>query len=200
MEIPEPFNRIIKKNYAVSALSNTRELTNFFNSCFRELITELKILPKDYQARAIKTGDMFEYAFWYLVRHKFDLDITDKVSLPKACMCSGGELDFGIFKKDEPHIEKNLLCGIEAKGSDPNSSDRAGLKRTDTIKKGISNAYQFKRIYPKLPFFIVTNVKPTDGNAKCMMSLAEGDIVDKFVDVTNIDDLNLFVNTIKKFH
>lgn len=198
MEVPEPFNRIIKEHYATSALSNTEELTAFFNSCFSEIIRVLNI--SDYQARAAKTGDMFEYAFWYLIRHKFDFDIADKVSLPKACLCSGGELDFGIFKKGEPHIERNLLCGVEAKGSDPNSSDRAGLKRTDTIKKGISNAYQFKRIYPKLPFFIVTNVIPTSGNSKCMMDLAEGDIVDKFVDVTNINDLNIFVNTIKKFH
>lgn len=196
MNIPEPFAGIIRKQYAVSALSNNEDLTNFFNSCFSEIIRSLNI--RDTQARASQTGAMFEYAFWYLIKHKYDLDISDKVSLPKACMCSGGELDFGIFKKGGFHTEENLLCGIEAKGSDPNSSDRAGLKRTDTIKKGISNAYQFKRIYRKLPFFIVTNVKPTDGNAECMMKLAEGDIVDKFVDVTNIDDLNAFIGIIKK--
>ncbi len=199
MQIPEPFMSIIQRIYSASELSNTEELTTFFNSCFREIIKALKISPTDYQARAGKTGDMFEYSFWYLIKHKFNLDITDKVSLPKACLCSGGELDFGIFKKDEPHIEKNLLCGIEAKGSDPNSSTRPGLKRTDTIKKAISNAYQFKRIYSKTPFFIVTNVIPTDGNSKCMMGLAEGDIVDKFVDVTNAKDLKQFIDTVNGF-
>src|SRR3989344_4015827 len=167
MNIPPTFLSIIQKQYSSSKLSTTRELTDFFNSCFREIIRVL--------------------------------NITDKVSLPKACLCSGGELDFGIFKKDKPHIEKNLLCGIEAKGSDPNSSTRAGLKRTDTIKKGISSAYQFKRIYQKLPFFIVTNVIPVSGNAKCMMDLAEGDIIDKFVDVTNIEDLKGFAKKIKQF-
>ncbi len=96
-------------------------------------------------------------------------------------------------------MEQNLLCGIEAKGSDPNSSTRAGLKRTDTIKKGIASAYQFKRIFPNTPFFIVTNVMPVSGNSKCMLDLAEGDVVDKFVDVTNIEDLMQFVKTINGF-
>ncbi len=141
---------------------------------------------------------MFEYAFWYLIKTKFDFDMDSSVALESACLCNGGELDFGVFKKNEMHLDENLLCGIEAKGSDIESSERAGLKRTDTMKKAISNAYQFKRIYPKLPFFIVTNVIPVTGNSRCMMELAEGDIVAKFVDVTNINDLNLFVDTIKK--
>jgi len=107
MNIPPTFLSIIQKQYSSSKLSTTRELTDFFNSCFREIIRVLNIT--DYQTRAAKTGNMFEYAFWYLVKHKFNFDITDKVSLPKACLCSGGELDFGIFKKDKPHIEKNLV-------------------------------------------------------------------------------------------
>ncbi len=199
MEVPEPFLSIIQKHFNASKLSTNQELTIFFNSCFRDIIKTLGISPTAYQVRAGATGEMFEYAFWYLIGHKYDFDITDKVSLPKACLCSGGELDFGIFKKDKPHSEVTLLCGIEAKGSDPNSSTRPGLKRTDTIKKGISNAYQFKRIYPKLPFFIVTNVMPVSGNSKCMMNLAEGDIVDKFVDVTNSEDLKEFVERINGF-
>jgi len=45
----------------------------------------------------------------------------------------------------------------------------------------------------------VTNVIPVSGNAKCMMDLAEGDIIDKFVDVTNIEDLKGFAKKIKQF-
>ena len=40
-------------------------------------------------------------------------------------------------------------------------------------------------------FFIVTSHKPTGGNAKCMCHLAEGDIVDKIVDVTIDRDYSL---------
>lgn len=82
-------------------------------------------------------------------------------------------------------------------GSDPNSSKRPALMRTDTMKKAISQAYQFHRIYPNLPFFIVSNVLPISGNSKCMMQLAEGDIVYKFVDVTSVSDLDEFVRKIK---
>ena len=38
---------------------------------------------------------------------------------------------------------------------------------------------------------------PTKGNALCMMKLAEGDIVDKFIDATNVTSLNNFVRRIK---
>ena len=162
MDIPEPFVGIIQMQYKASTLSNTEELTNFFNACFKELIRVLNI--HNYQARAAKTGKMF---------------------------------DFGVFKKGKTPSEDTVICGIEAKGSDPNSSKRPALVRTDTIKKAIANAYLFKKIHPKLPFFIVTNVLPKSGNSKCMMNVAENDIVSKFIDVTNAQDLRQFVDTIK---
>ncbi len=71
------------------------------------------------------------------------------------------------------------------------------MVRTDTVKKAISNAYQVSRGYPGTLFFIVTSNKPTSGNAKCMCDLAEGDVVDKVVDVTNIEDLKVMVTMIR---
>ncbi|MFH0978317.1 MAG: hypothetical protein V1837_03360 [Candidatus Woesearchaeota archaeon] len=197
MDIPEPFLSIIKKHYSAYALVTSDELSKFFNGCFKELIKTLNIT--DYQARAAKTGKIFEYAFYYLVRQKFGFNLANDVSLRKACMCDGGELDFAVFKKEKPIAEANLVCGIEAKGSDPDSSERPALKRTDTMKKAISQAYQFKRVYPKLPFFVVSNVLPDSGNSLCMMKLAEGDIVDEFIDVTDIKQLQKFVDTIKAY-
>jgi hypothetical protein len=44
----------------------------------------------------------------------------------------------------------------------------------------------------------VTSHKPTQGGAKCMCDLAEGDIVDKIVDVTNYSELEQMVKMIKK--
>ena len=125
------------------------------------------------------------------MKNKFKIDLKDSISIPKACMVDGGELDFGLYKDHE------IACGIEAKGSDPASSDRPALLRTDTMKKEICQAYQFKRIFPKVPFFIVTNVKPRAGNSACMMALAEGDVVDKFVDVTNFKELSDFVEKLR---
>lgn len=195
MNIPQPFAGIIQTQFNASTLSNTEELTNFFNSCFKELIHSLNI--HDYQARAAKTGKMFEYAFYHLIKQKYGFNMERDVELKRACMSRGGKLDFGVFKKGETPSENTVICGIEAKGSDPNSSKRPALVRTDTIKKAIANAYLFKKIYPKLPFFIVTNVLPRSGNSQCMMNVAETDIVTKFIDVTNAQDLRQFVDTIK---
>lgn len=189
MKIPSDFLTIITKNYEKSSLDTSILLNEFFNNCFKDIIRVLNIT--NFQARASKTGDMFEYTFWYLMKNKYKIELKDSVSIPKACMVDGGELDFAVYK------ESKMIAGIEAKGSDPASSDRPALLRTDTMKKGICQAYQFKRIFPKTPFFIVTNVKPNSGNSACMMSLAEGDIVDKFVNVTNFKELSDFAEKLK---
>ena len=185
MDIPEPFNNIIKTSYA----QNNKNIKKFFDNCFEEIIKKLNIT--NYQARAAKTGEMFEYAFWYLIKQN-GIELDTNVELKKACMAGAGKLDFGIMN------DKSPLCGIEAKGSSEAVSKRPALKRTDTAKKAIAQAFQFKKIYPNVPFYVVTNVLPTSGNAKCMLDLAEGDIIDKVVDVTNNTELASFVTALKK--
>jgi len=195
MKGDELFLSIIEKNFFSSEMDTSEKLETFYNNCFKDLIDELDIT--DYQSRAVKTGYMFEYAFVYVIEKLYNLKIVRGVELPSACMCGSGKLDFAIFEEEEIASENTLLAGIEAKGSDPESSQRPGLKRTDTIKKGISQAYQFKRIFPNKLFFIVSNFLPQQGNSKCMLDLSEGDIVDKYINVTNIQELNYLVEMIK---
>lgn len=201
MDIPEPFLHIIRENYKRADLKRSDWIKIFSDVCFSQLINEVGIKESDYQARASKTGDMFEYIFWYIMKERFGIELQKDYKIPKACMTNGGELDFGIIKAGK------VLCGIEAKGSASEIRNRYGhietlkrpaLKRTDTMKKGIAQAYQFKRIFPKVPFFVVTNVKPDSGNSLCMMKLSEGDIVDKFIDITNEKELDFFVNKLRK--
>jgi hypothetical protein len=119
-------------------------------------------------------------------------------------MVEGGEADFAVL---ESHLEKRkLVAVIETKGAadkivwkgTEKRLTRPGMLRTDTVKKAICNAYQVKRAYPKALFFIVTSHKPTSGNAKCMCDLAEGDIVDKIVDITVQKDLDEMIAKIKR--
>lgn len=198
--IPMKLKKIIERNFKKYPPKSTENLESFVDNCMQDLI-DLEKIHTNYQARASKTGEMFEYIFYYLMKNGFDIIFEGHISLPKACMVSGGELDFGLRRN------KKLICGVETKGSarkviHPNGQEetlpRPALLRTDTVKKAICNAYQFKRVYPKIPFFLVTNVIPDSGNAKCMLDLAEGDIIDDIVNITDFNDLKNFVNTIKK--
>ena len=58
----------------------------------------------NFQARASKTGDMFEYSFWYLMKNKYKIELKTGVSIPKACMVDGGELDFALYKENKKSL------------------------------------------------------------------------------------------------
>ncbi len=175
-------------------------LREFLNKAFEEVSASYN-LCRDYQARAEKFGEAFEACFKVIMEEFFpDIRIIPKVSLPKACMVEGGEADFAVISSGR------IVAVIEAKGSADyiicNGKQiklpRPGMLRTDTVKKAISNAYQVSKAYPDVLFFIVTSHKPTKGNAKCMCDLAEGDIVDKIVDVTNFAELEEMVKMIRE--
>ncbi len=193
MHIPEPYSSILQKNRLL--IGNTT-IKPFIDKCFEDLFVHFKGL--DFQSRAKKSGDMFEHLFYYLMKEQYGIEIDCAIPIKKACMEGTGALDFGILGK-----KGEVVCGIEAKGSaetvDGETLPRPALKRTDTMKKAIAQAYQFKRTFPSKPFYIVTNVKPTAGNAKCMMDLAEGDIIDKVYDLTKPDDLKDLVEKLKSF-
>lgn len=197
MAIPEPFKAIIERNYAAKDVESDW-IKRFFDGCFSDIIKERHIT--NYQARASVTGEMFEHALWYLMTALFHIELDRDYPVPEACMKGGGSLDFAMVNRGR------VLCGIEAKGSAERVTDEGGrtvdlprpaLKRTDTMKKAIAQAYQFKRAFPEVPFYIVTNAKPTGGNAKCMMDLAEGDIVDRFVDATDVRELTEFAHVLQ---
>ncbi len=163
MHIPQPYKDILDKNKGL--ITDKTTLKPFIDKCFKDLFAHFKGLS--FQSRAKKSGDMFEFLFYYVIKEHFNIDMDSSVLIKEACMEGTGTLDFGILGK-----QGQVICGIEAKGSAEVVGDirlpRPALKRTDTMKKAISQAYQFKRIFPKIPFYIVTNVKPDGGNAKCM--------------------------------
>lgn len=194
MEIPSPYREILNQN--IKSVKSPFELKDFVDNCFESLFNRLGNIS--FQSRAKKSGDMFEYIFYFIIKEGFGIDLTASYFIPEACMEGTGALDFGIVRNGE------LLCGIETKGSAERMGDKAlkrpALKRTDTVKKAISQAYQFKRVFPQTPFYIVTNVKPTSGNAKCMIDLVEGDIVDKVIDITNPREMTWFVDKIREIN
>ena len=80
-DIPITFLTIITKNYNKSSLDTSELLNNFLNDCFKDLIKTLNIT--NFQARASRTGDMFEYAFWYLMKNKYKIELKTNVSILK---------------------------------------------------------------------------------------------------------------------
>jgi len=184
-------------------------LRSFLNSVFDAVAKEHDLDGSQFQKRAKLTGDAFEICF-QVIMEKFYPDITlaPNVPIPEACMERGGEADFAIFSEGTTKGDPRRLATVfEAKGSadrvigrdgNPIEFKRPGMMRTDTVKKAISSAYQIHRTHPEALFFIVTSHKPTKGNAKCMCRLAEGDIVDKIVDVTSKEELDEMVEMIRE--
>jgi len=178
-------------------------LRDFLDISF-EKVTEKYEVCKDYQRRAAKFGEAFEECFKVIMETLFpDIKLEPDVMLSEACMMDGGKADFVIWSGKPSN--KKIVAVIEAKGAADYiicngkrvELERPGLIRTDTVKKAICNAYQVSRAYPDALFFIVTSHKPTGGNAKCMCNLAEGDIVNKIVDVTNPLELEEMVKIIR---
>jgi hypothetical protein len=178
-------------------------LRDFLNAAFEEVSAAYN-LCRDYQARAEKFGETFEACFKVVMEKLFsDIPLAQNVAIPEACMVDGGEADFAVVQWMP---QRKIIAVIEAKGSADYiicngkriNLPRPGLLRTDTVKKAICNAYQISRSCPDTLFFIVTSHKPTSGNAKCMCDLAEGDIVDKIVDITNFSELQEMVDMIKE--
>jgi len=186
---------------------NESNLRQFLNETFSEVAKTYGLDGTQFQSRAKYMGDAFEACFEVIMRTFYpQLSLRHNVELPSACMIKQGSADFvvysgGIFTR----ASLKLVAVIEAKGSADHITDkngrkiefvRPGMRRTDTVKKAICNAYQISRAYSDALFFIVTSHKPTGGNAKCMCDLAEGDIVDKIIDVTIKDELDEMVTLI----
>jgi len=185
---------------------NENNLRKFLNEAFKE-VSERYNLCRDFQSRAIRFGQTFEACFKIIMEKFFpDINLKSHVPLPEACMTGGGGVDFAVIVTDK-NGDKKLVAVIEAKGSADHiicngkriDLPRPGMLRTDTVKKAICNAYLISRIYKnEVLFFIVTSHKPTEGDAKCMCDLAEGDVVTKIVDITNYTELEEMVKMIRR--
>ncbi len=181
--------------------NNTRA---FLNEAFTE-IAVIYDLSKDFQRRAAIFGKAFESCFKVIMREIHpDIKLTPNFSVPEACLVAGGEADFAVISGFG--LERRIVAIIETKGSADQiicngeiiRLPRPGMLRTDTVKKAICNAYQVSRALPDALFFIATSHVPTTGNAYCMCKLAEGDIVDKIIDVSESDDLDEMASMIRK--
>ena len=178
------------------------------NETFSEVAKEHGLNGTKFQRRAKLMGDAFEACFEVIMRSFYpEINLVNGVELSNACLIGAGKADFVIYGGGLSTFSPlRKIAVIEAKGSADHiigndgrriDIDRPGMRRTDTVKKAICNAYQVSRAYPDTLFFIVTSHKPTSGNAKCMCDLAEGDIVDKIVDVTVKKELDEMVKLIK---
>jgi hypothetical protein len=187
---------------------NEDNIRDFLNASFSQIAKDYGLTGDQFQARAGIMGEAFEHCFEVIMERFYpDIRLVPNVEIPDACMERGGEADFVIYKGGLKKLSPiRLVAVIEAKGSSDHivgvdgkrvELTRPGMMRTDTVKKAISNAYQISRTHPDALFFIVTSHKPTGGNAKCMCDLAEGDIVDKIVDVTKKEELDEMVKMIR---
>ena len=182
-------------------------LREFLNEVFSEVASNYSLDGTKFQLRAKLMGDSFEACFEVIMRRFYpEIHLKSGVELHESCMIKQGKADFVIYTRESDSSKIILVAVIEAKGSADHivgkdgrriEIQRPGMTRTDTVKKAICNAYQVSREYPDVMFFIVTSHKPTSGNAKCMCDLAEGDIVNKIVDVTDIRELNEMIAIIK---
>ena len=135
-----------------------------------------------FQGRAPVVGSTFKAAFQVLMRYKFELEL-------KAT--STGTTTHGL--------EASRGIAIEVKGSplSYNSPDgtvfnptRPGLMRSDTRKKTLANARQYKLANDSAVYFVVTNALPKQWRRK----LPDG--VDAIFDVTDPHEVERFVSDV----
>jgi len=131
-----------------------------------------------FQARASKAGEAFENAFLYLakVRWKLGLEKAPPFTQTHDFAHTGGK--YVIEAKGSPET-------LEEPSGEPIELPRAGMSRTDTIKKAESNYKEFQRKNPGVEFYIITNVMPADGKSKNYSS----EFLSHVIDVTNPDQL-----------
>ncbi|KXA95499.1 hypothetical protein AKJ65_01645 [candidate division MSBL1 archaeon SCGC-AAA259E19] len=136
-----------------------------------------------FQARAPKSGEMFEVAFEHLIKKVSDLPIT---KTPSANLH-----DFKITDKIKIEAEGSAGSVTNPDGS-TSRLKRPGLKRSDTEKKAFSNAEEYKSHKSSHKFFIVTNAIPSK-------LTAEGRAADGLFDVTKKKDLDSFIEKCIEF-
>lgn len=177
-------------------------IDNFVEQCFKNLVDEYesrdKKIENNYMSMANHVGEVFERSFEHLIESEYSVDVERGVSLSDANMTGSGKADAVFYVNDQ-------LAGIvELKGNpeeyknkndmvvhEPSSS---GLKRSDTVKKAICQAYQANHGYPEVPFFIVSNSFPDkDTSPKKVLTMAEGDIVNLAVNIKETSEIEKMI-------
>lgn len=136
-----------------------------------------------FQARASYVGEVFQWAFWLLLKNKYNI-----VARPTSDTTRLYDLE----------IRPDVV--IEAKGSpeyviNPDGShskmDRPGMQRSDTKKKAFANAKEWSMRFPKGHFFVVTNAIPNE------LRSYRNDIVKAVYDVTKKNQLESLISDLK---
>lgn len=177
-------------------------IKEFIDVSFIEVLLDAGKQPDQTQARASITGETFELCVIEIFETFYpEVTYERNVALPEACMTGAGGADFVLYND-----AGDIVAVIEAKGSAdrlewPDGTvqepSRPGLQRSDTMKKAVSQAYQVKNGVEGRPdFFILTSHPPVSGSAKDLCDLAEGDIIDGVVDVTNKDEVDAFISSV----
>lgn len=196
------YSTIISKSEKEIGLSRDN-IGDFVDQCFKNLVDQYESqgmeVQNNYQSMASHVGEVFERSFEHIIESQYDVDVERGVSLPDANMTGAGKADAAFYYKGQ-------LAGIiELKGNpemyrnkddevvhEPSSS---GLKRSDTVKKAVCQAYQADYGYPDVPFFIVSNSFPDEGTSPSeVLSMAEDDIVDQTVDISETQDIERMIS------
>lgn len=179
------------------------DIESFINRSFLEVLVAEGKQPDETQARAKITGDTYEDCISVLLDY-FAPDVTYEryVDLPKAHMTGTAGADFVIYESDE---KENIHTVIEAKGSaekldwpegPTQEFTRAGLRRSDTMKKAVCQAYQVDQTMDT-NFHILTTHKPKKNSSSYnVANIAEGDIIDGIIDTTDLSEFNSFIDTL----
>lgn len=137
---------------------NESNLRQFLNATFSKVAQTFGLDGTQFQSRAKYMGDAFEACFEVIMRNFYpEINLHHDVKLPSACMVRQGSADFVVYSGGiSTGRPLKLIAVIEAKGSADHiiGKDgrtikivRPGMRRTDTVKKAICNAYQVSRAY-----------------------------------------------------
>lgn len=180
-------------------LDDTEE---FITQSFSRVLALDSVNSDNSQARAKITGVVFELCLDEIFTRFFsEVEIKRHQDLPEAGLVGNSAVDFLVYDS-----AGQVIGAIEAKGSPEQittesgetiSLKRPGMKRSDTVKKAVSLGYQIQQTY-NIPYYILTTNKPTSGSAKKTADIAEGDVIQQLVDVTNSSEVSSFREELSK--
>ncbi len=136
-----------------------------------------------FQARAKRSGDAFEWAFYHLLNELFNVCLIPR---PQAKI-----YDFETVegkKIETKGSADNVICPDDSRYS----LETPGLIRPDTKKKAFANAREFRLSNPNGIFYIVSNAIPTE-----LVGYTNQDINGIF-DITKVNQLRALARVLEE--
>jgi len=217
--IPSPYNRIVKKNEHLLSSITDKNLGEYFEACFNDVVEELGLYACWVCVECMR-NKRFTYGWGKKPERcpSCNSPLTYMVATFQAWASKTGEMFEWAFyhlmvkKFHIPLVKAPKECathdfivpqgiGIEAKGSaayiiNPDGSvlhlSRPGLMRSDTKKKAFANAKEFKQKRLGLHFYIVSNAIPEE-----LVGYSNRD-VDGVYDVTKRRQLEELVGELRR--